>query len=349
MLKSPAFWIVAILLLGIGFYFYGSAGEEIAAPNANNPARIQCVVGGPDPYWKKVIAGATDAAKEFDAKLSVLVPESTDTAVTTQNDALSAISATKFDGLMISPLDPAKHTRLISAATAEVHVVTFDSQLPAALTHYHVGANNHDGGRLLAQLVQRALPEGGKFAIFAGDNTRQTARIRRQLLVNALRGNDRAEGTSVSDNLDQPIEAGKYTLVGTYLDNRNFDQAVQNARRALEDHPDLECMVGLYSKNGPACAAAVDEAGKSSEVKIVAFDDLDDTLQGIRDGKIVGAVVQDPYQYGYESVRLLSRLHKSDELALPFRFSGNLAIGCQIVDKDNVDQYVSEQAKQIAN
>jgi len=340
--------MVAILLLGVVGYFYASADGDAAAQKAPNSARIQCIVGGPDPYWKRVIAGAEAAADKFGADLSILVPESTDTAIAEQTDAISSVNAKKFDGIMISPLEPEKQTRLISAAASQVFVVTYDSQLPDALTHYHVGANNHDGGRLVASLVQNALPDGGKIAIFVGDNERQTARIRRQVLINALSGQDYFSAPPVSDDLNVPMDAGKYTVVGTYLDNRNYDQALQNAQQALNDHPDLQCMVGLYSKNGPACVAAVDEAGKSSEVQTVAFDDLEDTLKGIRDSKIFGTVVQDPYQYGYESVRLLSQLHESDDLELPFRFSGNLNIGCEIIDKDNVDQYETEQERKTA-
>ena len=350
MLKRPAIWFVAILLLCIAAVSYSSLpGNGVATANAGHPTRIQCITGGPDPYWKRVLTGAEVAAKKFGAELSVLMPESTDTAVAEQTEALSEADAKKFDGLMISPLDPDKQTRLISAAASELFVATFDNETPDALTHYHVGANNHNGGRLLAQLVQKALPDGGKIAIFAGDNVRQTARIRRQVLINELGGRDAHE--QVSDDLEEPIEAGKYVIVGTYIDNRNYDQAIQNARQALEDHPDLQCMVGLYSKNGPACVAAVDGADKSSKVQIVAFDDLADTLQGVRDGKIIGTVVQDPYAYGYETVRLLSELHQNKDMKMPFRyrFLGTLTIPCQIVDKEIVEQYETEQAKKIAN
>ena len=52
-------------------------------------------------------------------------------------------------------------------------------------------------------------------------------------------------------------------------------------------------------------------------IKVVAFDEDDETLQAILDGECFGTVVQNPYMYGYESVRLLAELEKGNESALP--------------------------------
>ncbi|QDT00907.1 substrate-binding domain-containing protein [Adhaeretor mobilis] len=346
MLRKPYFWIATIAVLVLAGYYY-----QLSAPLANQkfpaePTRIQCILGGPDPFWNDVLEGAKDAAEEFNAELETVTPESSETAVSEQTAALRHVDPKKIDALMISPLDPTNQTRLISAAAAAVGVATFDNRAPDALTHYHIGANNHNGGRLLAELVQRALPDGGEIALFVGDNSRETARIRRQLLINTLA--DRESFTSVSDELDAPIEAGKYTIVETYLDQRDDDRALENATDALQNHPEVQCLVGLYSRNGPACAQAVDEAGKTGDVQVVAFDHLDATLQGIRNGKIIGSVVQKPYLYGYESVRLLCLLHHDKAYAVPQGYSGTLTVACQIVDSDNVDDYREQQPSTLA-
>jgi ribose transport system substrate-binding protein len=47
--------------------------------------------------------------------------------------------------------------------------------------------------------------------------------------------------------------------------------------------------------------------------KIVGFDEDTVTLDGIARGEIVGTVVQDPFNYGYESVRLLAMLAKTGD------------------------------------
>ena len=40
-------------------------------------------------------------------------------------------------------------------------------------------------------------------------------------------------------------------------------------------------------------------------------------MQGIKEGSVIGTVVQDPYEYGYQSVRILSELLKGNKEVIP--------------------------------
>ena len=52
-------------------------------------------------------------------------------------------------------------------------------------------------------------------------------------------------------------------------------------------------------------------------VKVAGFDEDDVTLQGIKDGTVIGTVVQNPYEYGYQSVHILNELLKGNDSAIP--------------------------------
>src|SRR5262245_9742500 len=65
------------------------------------------------------------------------------------------------------------------------------------------------------------------------------------------------------------------------------------------------CMVGLWAYNPPAILSALkDSKDRLGKVKVVGFDENEDTLKGIADGHIYATVVQDPFGFGYQSVRL---------------------------------------------
>ena len=100
----------------------------------------------------------------------------------------------------------------------------------------------------------------------------------------------------------------KFTVVDTRTDNFDYARAKANAQDAMASVPDLACMVGLFAYNAPQCMEAAKEAGKIGSIKIVSFDEADAVLQGIADGTVVGTISQQPYYYGYESVRILSGL-----------------------------------------
>jgi ABC-type sugar transport system substrate-binding protein len=57
-----------------------------------------------------------------------------------------------------------------------------------------------------------------------------------------------------------------------------------NAVDTLVKYPDVAGLVGLWSYNDPAITGAVRDAGKVGQVKIICFDEEDETLQGIKEG-----------------------------------------------------------------
>ena len=108
---------------------------------------------------------------------------------------------------------------------------------------------------------------------------------------------------------------GKYKLFGVYLDQPIGEQkARENATDVLtqlQTEKNL-CLIGLWAYNPPAILSAVKDAGRTGDVKIVGFDEDFATLQGIQDGQIYGTVVQDPFGFGYESVKLMAELARKN-------------------------------------
>ena len=72
----------------------------------------------------------------------------------------------------------------------------------------------------------------------------------------------------------------------------------------------------------------------------MAFDEADDTLQAIKDGTMAGTIVQNPYRYGYESVRVLAALARGDRSVLPE--NQFIDIPAQEITAENVDAFWAE-------
>lgn len=135
----------------------------------------------------------------------------------------------------------------------------------------------------------------------------------------------------------QGEQVGKYTVVGTFTDDAQQDKCKANAEAVLARHPDIHCLVGLWAYNPPALLQAVKEAGKLSQVHIVAFDENEETLQGIKDGHIVGTIVQDPYNFGYQSMRILAATIRKQDPKLPE--DRILYIPHRVINRDNVEEF----------
>ena len=153
------------------------------------------------------------------------------------------------------------------------------------------------------------------------------------------------------DSAKTAIKAGAFTIVGTRTDAADFTAAKQNAENALQLHPDLAGMVGLYGYNPPKCLEALREAAKNGrdvlgKVKIFGFDGLEETLAGIEAGHIAGTIIQQPFEFGYQSMRVLKALHEGADPGAP---NGLLDIPVKTVTKDTVAAYRAEMTALLAS
>ncbi len=116
-----------------------------------------------------------------------------------------------------------------------------------------------------------------------------------------------------------PAKAGKYEVLGIRTDNKDAALAKSNAEGCLIAHPDVACMVGLWAPNPPACLSALEARDMVGKVKVVGFDEHPETLAAIRDGKIAGTIVQQPYLFGFKSVEYLAAIARGegDKIAVP--------------------------------
>lgn len=139
---------------------------------------------------------------------------------------------------------------------------------------------------------------------------------------------------------------GDYIILGTLTDQFDRAKAKANVEDTLAKHPDIDGMVGLFAYNPPLMLEALDQAGKLKKVKVIAFDEDDATLQGIKDGTVHGTVVQNPYMYGYKSVEVLNELHKGNNSVIPAdKF---IDIPAQQIRKDNVEEFWTDLKSKVA-
>jgi ribose transport system substrate-binding protein len=290
-------------------------------------------------FWNIAEKGANDAANDPKINVNVVVRMPNQATPEDQKRIVQELLARgDITGIAISPLNPDVQGELLEEIAARTHLITHDSDAPKSKRLCYVGMDNYEAGLMCGQLVRKALPDGGEVMIFVGRLGQANARLRRQGVIDAVLG--RKPDRSRKDPPEGVLKEGKYTILGTELDGGDNDKARQKAQEAITNHPNLACMVGLFAYNPPILLDEVRRAGKLKKLKIVGFDEDDATLQGIADGNVVGTVVQDPYRYGYESVKVLAALARGDRSVLPK--DGVLTIPARAIERDNVQQFWGE-------
>lgn len=307
-----------------------SRGSKERSSSGEGKPQFAFITNGVADFWKPAAAGAKKAGEELGASVTVIMPS----GLTDQTRKIEDLMSRGTDGIAISPIDPENQGGILNEAAKQTKLITHDSDAPDSDRLVYIGMDNYQAGLMCGELARKALPYGGKVMLLIGRLDQDNAQRRRQGCIDALLG--RSPDPTRRDPSGEVLTSddGKYTILGTLTDQFDRAKAKSNAEDALTRHPDLTAMVGLFEYNPPLILEALDRAGKLKQVKVIAFDENEATLQGIKDGTVVGTIVQDPYNYGYESIRFLSELHGGDKSSVP---EGKFVdIPARVIDSSNV-------------
>ena len=323
-MRLPAILLAAVLGLA------GLACEQPKPPAANSDngssspsasdgksLKLAFVTNNASDYWTIARKGVEKADGEL-ADVSVEFKLPGEGTAAEQKRIIDDLISTGVNGLAISPVDPDNQTQLINETAKKALVITQDSDAPNSERALYIGTDNVAAGRQAGELIKEALPEGGKIMVFVGKSDARNAAERLQGIKEALAGS-------------------KVEILDVRTDDTDRARAKSNAADTLVKHPDVAALVGLWSYNGPAILNAVKDANKAGQVKIICFDEEDETLAGVKDGSIYATVVQQPYEFGYQSVKLMSQILGGDRSAIPA--TKQIIVPTLVIKKDSVDEF----------
>ncbi|MGB7347042.1 MAG: sugar-binding protein [Pirellulaceae bacterium] len=333
-LRRPSFLTLACLILvttGCGSGSTKPDAKSVDGEQGDRP-KIAFVTNQIASFWNIAKVGAEDAGKDFDVDVDVRMP-ATGTAVE-QKRIIEDLLSSGLNALAISPIDADNQVELLNAWASMIPLITHDSDAPQSDRMMYIGMDNYMAGRMCGEMVKNALPDGGEVMFAIGRLEQDNSKRRRQGVIDVLIGRD-----SMPESYDPTgdvIKAGKYTILDTLLDQGDSTVAKQKAEDAMTAYPDMDAMVGLFEYNTPAILQAIKSQNKP-DIKVIGFDENDVTLQGIKDGTVVGTVVQDPYNYGYKSIEALKKILDGDQSVIPE--SKFVDIPARAITKANVDEF----------
>lgn len=299
--------------------------------SASSNRKIAFITNGVASFWTIAKFGAEAAGKDLGVKVSVHMPAE---GIVDQKRIVEDLLTRGVDGIAISPIDSENQASFINDTAQKTALITQDSDAPTTARLAYVGMDNYKAGRLLGRLVKDALPLGGDLAIFVGRVEQDNARKRRQGTIDEIL--DRSIDSERYDPPGTQLTNGKHNIVVTLTDQFDRVKAKANCEDAILKYPKLTGMIGLFAYNAPLCIEALKQSGRN-DIKVFSFDEADETLQGIKSGLVAGTVVQNPYEYGYQSVKLLADHLAGKKDAIPADKFVN--IPARRIDRSNVDEF----------
>ena len=317
--------LLPLLALALGLPLAACNKSEAPAPGGGTPPpggkklRLAFVTNNASDYWTIARAGCNQAGKDLpNVTVDFQIPS--DGTAATQKRIVDDLLARGVDGIAISPVDPANQTAMLNDAAKQCLLMTQDSDAPTSDRACYLGTDNAAAGRQAGELIKQALPNGGSVVIFCGS-------------LDAQNAHERLGG------INEALAGSQVKIIDQRTDDTDHVRAKANAADALVRYPDVGCLVGLWSYNGPGIYNAVKDAGKAGQVKIVCFDEEDETLQGVRDGTIFATVVQQPYEFGKQAIGIMNKYLGGDKNVFPA--DKKLIIPTLPITKDKVEDFAA--------
>ena len=287
---------------------------------AQDKKTLAFVVNGASDFWKAAEAGVKKAQAELpNYSLVFKYPEQSSAAI--QQRLMDDLVSSGVAGIMVSAVDPKTMTDALNRVAGQAVLFTTDSDAPQSKRIAYIGSSNTLAGKQAGDLVLKALPQGGKCMGFVG-----------------LPGADNARERI--DGVKDVIKGSKVSLIDVRADDIDQTRAKRNVEDTLTANPDVNCMIGFYSYNTPRIYEALKEAGKLGAVKVIGFDEDAITLGGVKEGTIIGTVVQQPYEWGYQGMKDMAKYIEGDKSFLPK--DDLIIIPTKVIDQSNVDAFATE-------
>jgi ribose transport system substrate-binding protein len=261
-------------------------------------ARLLFVTNSNADWWNAVEKGMQDGGKDSGARVEMRRNEgSTSGQIRLLEDALSLDDVQGVAVSVIEAEAPGVADVLRELQGAGKVVITIDSDIApdaADARRAYIGTNNRKAGEAAGRAAATLRPQGGKVAIFVGTSGAANAIERREGFFQGA--------------------GGKFTQVEVFDDASDKNRAQVNVQTAITKYPDLGVLLGLWSYNAPRIA---EEVGNSPQIRaqanVVTFD-LDELAVGYLEKKLIDvSVCQNPYEMGYQGVRLLKALIEKDD------------------------------------
>ncbi len=313
-MKKTSLLVVAGLALG----FFQGCGKQNNDGNAASKDKLHLafVANSAGEYWSIVNLGCQTAANQIgDVVVDFHFPA--ERTVESQQEIITNLVASGVRGIAISPIDAESQTAFLNDIAGKTLLACADSDAEQSKRVCYIGTDNVAAGKQAAELIKAALPEGGKIVLLVGYSNAQNTK-------------DRVQGVQAG------LAGSNIQIIDTLADNQNITVGQKNASDLLTKHSDLVGMVGISGYHGPALITAVRAADKSGKVKIVCFDDNNDTLAGIVSGDVFGTIAQNPFQLGKQTIIQLEKRLRGDKTQ---SLEGKTFTSSRPITKENVKDF----------
>lgn len=321
-----------------------AAAEEAPADDAQIGKIYLVSKGFQHQFWQAVLQGANEAAAEYGVEIDFQGPD-TESDIAQQVNMLNNALNNNPPAIGLAALDTEACLESITKAQESgIPIVGFDSGVPGApegAIVANASTDNYAAGELAAEETYKLIKDTiasatspVRIGVMNQDATSESITGRGSGFVDKIKTLIEADGKTVSieghdkwaaktDDADVIIDVAVPASVTAELSSVDAQNLLNKA--------DTICIYGSNQFSGEGLINGDANLGKlGKDVVGVAFDSGQLIKSAVREGKLAGAVTQDPLQIGYKTVELCVKAAKGEAVS-------DVDTGCQWYTSANMD------------
>jgi ribose transport system substrate-binding protein len=320
MKRNLSILLIAVLLISM-MALAGCGGTEPAPEEGNGEAVTErtfaIVYPIVHPFFQPVTDAAQAYADSIGAKLLTYAPDKPDARQ--QVEILENLIAMKVDGIAVVPTDSETVAPIVDKAIAAgIQVIAFESDIPKSNRAGFQGTDNFKAGLALGEEIAKRLNGEGKLIVATGLPTQLSLNQRLDGMKAALA---KYPGVEILD-----IQSGQ----GDPTITMNVIEGM------IQAYPDFDVFSGIDATGGPMAVAVWKAKGWTKDDKmIITFDNVDENIQGVKDGIITSLISQKQWLWGDQLIKDLTTLCEGGSVP-NYVDTGNV-----VIDIDNVETYMN--------
>lgn len=282
-----------LFLVGLALISGCSESGPETSGTAGDGAKYRIAVipkGTSHDFWKSVHYGAQQAADELGNVEIIWQGTSDEKDKEGQIKIVDTFIGEKVDGICLAPIDRDAFVPVVSRAKQrKIPTVIFDSGLSdlSEVVSY-VATDNLSGGKLAGDHLAKAMGEEGGVILLRYQAGSESTEQREAGFLEALKKYPKITVLSESQRVDSDATA-----------------AMKISESLLRDNPNVAGVFTVCEPNNKGMLQALENEQMAGDVAFVAFDSDPRIVQGLKEKKIDGVVLQDPVRMGYLAVKTM--------------------------------------------
>lgn len=276
-------------------------------------------------YWGTAATGILDTAEKYGMNVKCIGFAESDPQK--QIRYIKSAIYSHADGIITAGIENSDEFKevLDMASEAGIPVILIDCDIEGSDRLCYIGTDNFEAGRLAGQDIVEATEGKGSVAIIRNEKSS----INQQERINGM---------------ESVIEQYPDMEIVTVLQgNQNYMIAKEQIVNMMKEYPDIDaifCPEGYSS----ICISQFLQEEKEGyrDLKVVAFDMSDESLETLKQGKIYSIIQQDPYTMGQKAVEYLHQ-YLSGESGIQSETYTNV----QNVKQESIEQLYEYRSKDV--